>query len=251
MFLTAIPGPPSTPWLSFVSRESLTVCWNEPVNDGGNPVIGYHLQMKERSSLLWQKVNKMPISGNQWRVTNICPGLIYEFKVAAENAAGVGKMSKTSEEVLAIDACGMYSSLSPASCLTTALNNVASLKLHLFTSISSEPPANVRISEVTKNSVSLIWQRPPYDGGSKITGYSVERREASNGRWVKANFTNIIELGFTISGLNQDESYEFRVYAKNAVGSVSNPSLIVGPVICVDACGEIYLYAHMVYFIYI
>lgn len=109
----------------------------------------------------------------------------------------------------------------------------------------SEPPANVRISEVTKNSVSLSWQRPPYDGGSKITGYSVERRDGSNGRWVKANFTNIIELGFTVSGLNQDESYEFRVYAKNAVGSISNPSLIVGPVTCVDACGESCLHARI------
>lgn len=104
--LSVIPGPPSTPWVSFVSRESLTVCWNEPVTDGGSPVIGYHLQMKERSSSIWQKVNKTAIPGNQWRVTNICPGLIYEFKVAAENAAGIGKMSKTSEEVLAIDACG-------------------------------------------------------------------------------------------------------------------------------------------------
>ena len=76
--------------------------------DGGNTVIGYHLQMKERSSMLWQKVNKTAIAGTQWRVTNICPGLIYEFKVAAENAAGIGKMSKTSEEVLAIDACCKY-----------------------------------------------------------------------------------------------------------------------------------------------
>lgn len=65
--------------------------------------------MKERSSILWQKVNKTAIPGNQWRVTNICAGLIYEFKVAAENAAGIGKMSKTSEEVLAIDACGKFS----------------------------------------------------------------------------------------------------------------------------------------------
>lgn len=71
-------------------------------------MIGYHLQMKERSSILWQKINKTAIPGNQWRVTNICPGLIYEFKVAAENAAGIGKLSKTSEEVLAIDACGKY-----------------------------------------------------------------------------------------------------------------------------------------------
>lgn len=105
----------------------------------------------------------------------------------------------------------------------------------------TEPPANVRVTEVTKNSVSLAWQRPPYDGGSKITGYSVERREAPSGRWVKANFTNIMELGFTVSGLNQDEAYEFRVYARNAVGSVSNPSLVAGPVTCIDACGEIHI----------
>lgn len=64
--------------------------------------------MKERSSILWQKINKTAIPGNQWRVTNICAGLIYEFKVAAENAAGIGKLSKTSEEVLAIDACGKF-----------------------------------------------------------------------------------------------------------------------------------------------
>lgn len=102
----------------------------------------------------------------------------------------------------------------------------------------SEPPAHVHVTEVSKNSVSLAWQRPPYDGGSKITGYSVERRETPSGRWVKANFTNIIELGFTVSGLSQDESYEFRVFARNAVGSISNPSLIAGPVTCIEACGE-------------
>lgn len=66
----------------------------------------------------------------------------------------------------------------------------------------------------------------------------MERRDANSNRWVKANFANIIEMGFTVSGLNQDESYEFRVYAKNAVGSVSNPSLIAGPVTCVDSTGE-------------
>lgn len=57
---------------------------------------------------MWQKVNKTAIPANQIRVTNICPGMIYEFKIAAENAAGIGKFSKTSEEVLAIDACGRF-----------------------------------------------------------------------------------------------------------------------------------------------
>lgn len=64
--------------------------------------------MKERSSILWQKVNKIAIPSTQIRVSNICPGMIYEFKIAAENEAGIGKFSKTSEEVLAIDACGKF-----------------------------------------------------------------------------------------------------------------------------------------------
>ena len=55
---------------------------------------------------------------------------------------------------------------------------------------------------------------------------------------MKANFTNIIDMGFTVSGLTQDESYEFRVFAKNTIGSVSNPSLSAGPVTCVDSCGK-------------
>lgn len=94
------------------------MCWHEPVSDGGNPVIGYHVQMKERSSILWQKVNKTAVAANQIRITNICPGMIYEFKVAAENAAGIGKISKTSEEMLAIDACGKLENFSPFSFFT-------------------------------------------------------------------------------------------------------------------------------------
>lgn len=69
-------------------------------------MFGYHLQMKDRNSLLWQRVNKMVIRANHYKVTNISAGLIYEFKVAAENAAGVGAFSKLSDAVLAIDACG-------------------------------------------------------------------------------------------------------------------------------------------------
>ncbi len=96
----------------------------------------------------------------------------------------------------------------------------------------------MRISEVTKNSVSLVWQKPPFDGGSKITGYMVERRDVPNGRWTKANFTNVIDTNFTVSGLTQDQAYEFRIFAKNAVGSISNPSLIAGPATCVDISGK-------------
>lgn len=41
-----------------------------------------------------------------------------------------------------------------------------------------------------------------------------------------------------MTGLTQDETYEFRVMAKNAVGSVSNPSMTAGPATCVDTYGR-------------
>lgn len=89
-----------------VTKESITVTWKEPASDGGSHVFGYHLQMKDRNSIMWQKVNKTVIRACHYKVININPGLIYEFKIAAENAAGLSAISKISDAVLAIDACG-------------------------------------------------------------------------------------------------------------------------------------------------
>lgn len=96
----------------------------------------------------------------------------------------------------------------------------------------------MRITDITKNSISLAWQKPEYDGGSPITGYMIEKREGVSSKWSKANLTNITDTRFIVTGLTQDETYEFRVMAKNAVGSVSNPSITVGPATCVDTYGR-------------
>lgn len=80
--------------------------WKEPKSDGGSHVFGYHLLMKDKNSILWQTVSKTVIRATHFKVTNINAGLIYEFKVAAENAAGVSEFSKPSDAVLAIDSCG-------------------------------------------------------------------------------------------------------------------------------------------------
>lgn len=105
----AVPEAPSTPEISAVTRETISLTWNEPKSDGGSHVFGYHLQMKDRNSILWQRVNKMVIRATHFKVTSINAGLIYEFKVAAENAAGISAFSKVSDAVLAIDACGEWS----------------------------------------------------------------------------------------------------------------------------------------------
>uniref|UniRef100_A0A8B9E765 Titin n=1 Tax=Anser cygnoides TaxID=8845 RepID=A0A8B9E765_ANSCY len=196
------PGPPGTPHVVHATKTSMIVTWQIPVNDGGSRILGYHLERKERSSILWAKVNKSLIPDTQMKVTGLDEGLLYEYRVYAENIAGIGKCSKSCEPVAARDPC--------------------------------DPPGQPEVTNITRTCVSLKWTKPEYDGGAKVTGYIIERREIPDGRWLKCNFTNVQETYFDVGGLTEDQRYEFRVIAKNAAGLFSQPSESTGPVTVKD-----------------
>lgn len=159
------------------------------------------------------------------QVTNLEEGLEYEFRVTAENMAGVGKYSKVSESCIARDAV--------------------------------DAPRNLEVVGVTRKSVHLQWQKPEYDGGARITGklaytrpifyyyivctkyiyneiafvgYIIEKLELPNGRWLKCNFSNVADTNFNIESLTENMKYEFRVFAKNAAGATSLPAKTLMPV---------------------
>lgn len=100
------------------------------------------------------------------------------------------------------------------------------------------------MTDITRSSVSLCWTVPFNDGGSKIVGYVVERKvysadEWDDNRWLKCNYTTITENYFTVTGLSEAETYEYRVIAKNAAGVHSVASESSGPVTCKDEYGRL------------
>lgn len=91
--------------------------------------------------------------------------------------------------------------------------------------------------DVTKSTVSLSWSRPRDDGGSRVTGYYVERREVSTEKWVRHNKTHITTTMYNVTGLIPDAEYMFRVVAQNDIGqSESGPAS--ESVVCKDPFGE-------------
>ncbi|KAM9854317.1 immunoglobulin-like and fibronectin type III domain-containing protein 1 [Aulostomus maculatus] len=188
----SVPIAPGTPIVCTVSKYSMVVKWEPPVKDGGSPINGYHLERKERNSILWTKLNKFVIPDTLFKTTGLEEGIEYEFRVFAENIAGLSPPSKTSQYYVARDPCG--------------------------------PPGKPEAVVVTRENITLQWAKPMYDGGSNITGYVVEKKVLPDSRWMKANFTKIIETQFTITGLTGGQSYEFRVTAKNGAGVWSTPS---------------------------
>lgn len=90
---------------------------------------------------------------------------------------------------------------------------------------------------MTSDSVTLKWDAPKRDGGSKITSYSLQKRQGK-GRWFKANLTDVHECEYTVTGLALNERYEFRVTARNAIGVVSPPSNSSGLIVVRNENGE-------------
>uniref|UniRef100_A0A8C5C8N8 Titin n=1 Tax=Gadus morhua TaxID=8049 RepID=A0A8C5C8N8_GADMO len=193
-----LPGSPGTPSISSSTKDSMVVIWNEPVNDGGSTILGYHLERKERNSIMWVKLNKSIIADQTFKTTGLEAGMEYEYRVYAENIVGIGKVSKLSEGVIARDPC--------------------------------DPPGTPEATRITNESVSIVWSKPEYDGGAKITGYVVEKKDLPEGRWLKANFTNVIETEYVATGLVENQQYEFRVIARNAAGVFSMASYSTGPI---------------------
>lgn len=66
--------------------------------------------------------------------------------------------------------------------------------------------------------VSLAWEEPESDGGSKIVAYVVERRDVKRKAWTLAT-DRADTPEYCVSGLQKDSMYLFRVFARNRVGS--------------------------------
>lgn len=78
--------------------------------------------------------------------------------------------------------------------------------------------------EVGGDFVSLTWDKPRSDGGGKIRGYMIEKKDANSDYWVRVNNHPQQANIFNIPNLIEDREYEFRVFAVNDAGE-SKPSM--------------------------
>merc|ERR1719450_708851 len=80
-------------------------------------------------------------------------------------------------------------------------------------------PGVPEILEVGGDFVNLSWDKPESDGGSRIQGYWIEKRECGTTIWQKVNTMICLATQINISHLIEDRAYEFRVFAVNEAGA--------------------------------
>lgn len=87
---------------------------------------------------------------------------------------------------------------------------------------------------VTKKMILLNWSNPEDDGGSDVTGFIVERKDAKMHTWRQPIETTSSKCD--IVGLLEGQEYMFRIVAKNKYGC--GPPVDLGPIAAVDPQGN-------------
>lgn len=101
-----------------------------------------------------------------------------------------------------------------------------------------ERPEDLIITAVTKDSISVAWKPPKYDGGAEVTGYILETRMLGRDSFMRVGGEDkLMDRRFTLTGLKDGSSHEFRVSAVNQVGQ-GKSSFATKPVQCKDELGE-------------
>lgn len=93
--------------------------------------------------------------------------------------------------------------------------------LSYFVNVSDKPsePQNLKVTEVTKESVGLAWEAPESNGGMEISQYVVEKRDASKTGWIQAATIDGRTTSCVVGKLYEGNDYFFRVYAENKIGT--------------------------------
>ncbi|MBU4072111.1 MAG: fibronectin type III domain-containing protein, partial [Candidatus Thermoplasmatota archaeon] len=184
-----IPGAtePSAPQnlVATAGDGQVVLDWQAPSSDGGSAITNYRIYRGTTSggeTFLIEVGNVLTYTN-----TGLTNGQIYFYKVKAKNS--VGESATYSNEDDATPISGVIS--------------VPSAPLNL-------------IATAGDDKVVLNWQAPSSDGGSAITNYRIYRGTTSGGE------TFLIEVGnaltYTDTGVINNQTYYYKVKAKNSVG---------------------------------
>uniref|UniRef100_A0AAR2J9Q2 Myomesin 2a n=1 Tax=Pygocentrus nattereri TaxID=42514 RepID=A0AAR2J9Q2_PYGNA len=199
-----VEGVPSAPGQVIASRNTKTsafVQWDPPKNLSN--LMGYYVDCCVVGSKVWTPCNHRPYKHTRFVVHGLIPGETYIFRVQAVNAYGLSEESQESAPLF-IDAA-----------LKRGVDYAA-----------PSAPYGITLLSCDGSSMTLAWKRPKNTGGTRITSYYVDKREAGSLNWKEVSHSPATSRVYKVENLTAGVFYEFKVQAGNlaGVGLPSEPS---------------------------
>ena len=93
------PGKPDAPEIVSTTNTTATLKWQPPKDDGGAEIFNYVVEYRAEGAFKWLRANQEKVPKTAYQVKGLDKGVTYEFRVAAENKAGVGPASDPTKPV--------------------------------------------------------------------------------------------------------------------------------------------------------
>ena len=108
-FYSCTPEPPDPPVDVEVhnpTAEAMTITWKPPLYDGGSKIMGYIIEKIAKGEERWKRCNEHLVPVLTYTAKGLEEGKEYQFRVRAENAAGIGEPSRATPPTKAVDPVG-------------------------------------------------------------------------------------------------------------------------------------------------
>lgn len=201
-----LPGQPRNITLNQgngLGNGEISILWNEPLLDGNSKIIKYIIEFSINDNNEWTKLpvgnyllSQASNSVKEASILGLNPLIAYRFRIAAQNAIGIGLFSEPSEA--------------------------------FYLAISSVPksPLNLTANRIFDNTsfsdILLSWSSND-QGGSEILGYTIQESDDGGNTWYNYNtYGNLIsDTTEVISGTDSSKDYYHRLSAWNISGQSS------------------------------
>lgn len=288
------PDAPDPPKADRITKDSVTLSWRPPRNDGKARIKGYIIQKKAKGDSDWSDVNEIPVHSLVHTVPQLKEGEEYHFRIIAINEVGPSEPSKPSnacvieeqpnkpcmdlggvrditvragedfsihvpyigfpkptstwfanDTILVDTGSRIFQQLQDDSASIVVKNSKRSdsgqyrLQLRnpsgydtatINVRVLDRPgrPEKLRAEEFAGDALTIYWNPPKDDGGSPITNYIIDKREARAPTWTKVNSYCTVPF-IRVRNLTIGREYEFRVTAENQYGQ-SDPTVTEHPI---------------------
>ncbi|XP_018123405.1 M-protein, striated muscle isoform X2 [Xenopus laevis] len=198
------------------NKDYVIVSWKQPAVDGGSSIVGYFIDRCEVGTQHWTQCNDTPVKFARFPVTGLIEGRSYIFRVRAVNKTGIGRPSRVSEPVAALDPADRARIKSRPSAPWTG--QIIVTEEEPTEGVVPGPPTDLSVTEATKNYVVLSW-KPPGQRGHEGVMYYVEKCVAGMDNWQRVNTEIPVKSPrFALFDLAEGKSYSFRVRSCNSAG---------------------------------
>lgn len=193
-----VPGAPTALVATTPTSSEVALAWAAPASDGGTAIVDYLVEFRRSTDAVWSTFGS--VTTTSATVTGLTAGTTYDFRVSARNAAGTGV----------------------ASAVASATPGTPGAPTGLSVTTSQSGTSGT----ANQQQAVMSWTAPSDPGGSAITDYRIEYRRSTDTSWTTVSHTASTAPSYTLGGLVNGTTYDFRVSAKNAVG-VGAPSATV------------------------